>query len=134
MPDPIGSIYYPYFKTGKIPEDANCSYLVEGIGEDHMAHCMDFSIVDDVLPFNDKQAFHICRRLATEEGILAGGSTGANVWGALEVAKSLTRKATIVTIAPDGGIKYLSKIYNDDWMDKHGLLDESDSYRQHARS
>jgi cystathionine beta-synthase/cysteine synthase A len=83
MPDPIGSMYYEYFKTGKIVNDAGCTYQVEGVGEDHLAKAMDFSIVDDMYQFNDLEAFSTARRLAREEGILVGGSSGANVWAAL---------------------------------------------------
>ena len=125
MPDPIGSIYYPYFKTGVIPEDANCNYLLEGIGEDHIAKALDMTVVDEVIQVPDKEAFITCRKLAMEEGILAGGSSGANVWAALEIARKLTKPATIVTVAPDGGVKYLSKIYNDDWMEDNHLIKES---------
>lgn len=122
MPDPIGSIYYHYFKTKTIPEEGNCNYFVEGIGEDHLAKAMDFSVVDEVLQINDRQAFQTSRELAKKEGILAGGSSGANIWAAMEIAKRLGSKATIVTIIPDGGIKYLSKIYDDQWMRKNHLL------------
>lgn len=122
LPDPIGSIYYEYVKTGVIPPEGHCTYFVEGIGEDHIAHAMDFTVVDDSIQFNDHDAFTTARRLAQEEGILAGGSTGANVWGALQIAQNLTEPATIVTIACDAGIKYLSKIYNDAWMKEHSLL------------
>jgi len=122
MPDPIGSIYYAYFKTHTIPHGGNCNYLLEGIGEDHLAKAIDFSLIDDVLPVSDKAAFDIARQLARKEGILAGGSSGANVWGALEIAKSLTKPATIVTIVPDGGVKYLSKLFDDQWMQSNHLL------------
>jgi cystathionine beta-synthase len=122
MPDPIGSIYYDYFKTGKIPQSGSCSYFVEGVGEDHLAKAMDFSVLDDVIPFTDKEAFLTARRLAKEEGILVGGSAGANVWAALKIAETLDRPTTIVTVLPDGGIKYLSKMYNDDWMHSKALL------------
>jgi len=121
-PDPVGSIYYDYFHTGKFVEDKGCTYNVEGIGEDHVCEAIDFSCIDDMYQFNDKQAFDACRRLAREEGILAGGSTGANVWGAIELAKKLTGPAVIVTLAPDSGVKYLSKIYNDEWMKEKGFL------------
>jgi len=123
LPDPVGSVYYDYFKSGKFDEDKGCTYFVEGIGEDHVCEAMDFNLIDDVYQFNDKQAFETVRRLAKEEGILAGGSTGANVWGAIELAKKLKGPAVIVTLAPDSGVKYLSKIYNDEWMKKNGLLD-----------
>ncbi len=120
--DPIGSIYYDYFKTGKIPSDANCNYQIEGIGEDHIAHAMDFSVIDEVVQIKDKDAFIMGRLLAKKEGILAGGSSGANVWGSIELAKTLKKPANIVTILPDGGIKYLSKMYDDDWMKQHHFL------------
>jgi cystathionine beta-synthase len=122
MPDPIGSIYYHYFKTGNVPEGGNCNYFLEGIGEDHLAKAMDFSIVDDIMQVKDNDAFKITRSLAQQEGILAGGSSGANVWACLEIAKHLKQPATIVTVLPDGGIKYLSKIFDDEWMEQHRLL------------
>jgi cystathionine beta-synthase/cysteine synthase A len=122
MPDPVGSIYYSYFKTGIIPDGGTCTYHVEGVGEDHIAQAMDFNIIDDIMNFTDKQAFDICRRLAKEEGILVGGSSGANVWACLEIAKNIDKPTTIVTIFPDGGIKYLSKIYNDEFYYQNNLL------------
>lgn len=122
MPDPIGSIFYPYFKTGKIPHEGNCSYLLEGVGEDHMTKAIDFSVIDEVIPVKDKDAFTIARLLARKEGILAGGSSGANVWGALEIAKRLTEPAVIVAMLPDGGVKYLSKQFDDEWMKTNHLL------------
>jgi cystathionine beta-synthase/cysteine synthase A len=122
MPDPIGSIYYEYFKTKKIPASGSCTYLLEGIGEDHLAKAMDFSILDEVMQVTDKDAFATARLLTQKEGILAGGSSGANLWGALQIAASLKTSATIVTVIPDGGIKYLSKLYNDEWMNAHHLL------------
>lgn len=123
MPDPIGSIYYPYFHTKKIPADAACTYQLEGIGEDHLTGAMDFSLVDDVVQMSDREAFAMARRLAREEGILAGGSSGANVAAALAIAAKVTVPTTIVTILPDSGIKYLSKFYDDDWLTEQNLME-----------
>ncbi len=118
MPDPVGSIYYDYFQTGKIPVGGNCNYNLEGIGEDHIALALDFSVIDDVVKVTDLQAFQTAREMAVKEGILAGGSSGANVWAALQIAEAATKPTTIVTLCPDDGIKYLSKFYNDEWMKK----------------
>lgn len=122
MPDPIGSIYYEYFKTKVVPKEGTCTYNVEGVGEDHLVKAIDFSVIDEVIPFSDKQAFDTTRLLARREGILAGGSSGGNVWAAIEVAKRQTRRTTIVTLLPDAGIKYLSKIFDDNWLKEHNLL------------
>jgi cystathionine beta-synthase len=98
MPDPVGSIFYEYFKTKKVPHGGHCTYLVEGIGEDHLTKAMNFGVVDEMFQVTDKQAFQVARELATKEGILAGGSTGVNVWAAIEVAKRVKGPATIVTM------------------------------------
>jgi len=127
VPDPIGSIFYDYFKTGEMPVGGNCNYQLEGIGEDHLTKAMDFSLIDDIVQVKDADAFYVTRQLATKEGILAGGSSGANVWAAIQIAKQLTTPATIVTIIPDGGVKYLSKIFDDGWMAEHHLLQTEDA-------
>jgi len=121
MPDPYGSIYYDYFKTGEIKTDGGCSYHVEGIGEDHIAKAMDFSLVDEMYQFGDKEIFEVARKLASEEGIFGGGTGGVNVWGALKLASTLKEPATIVTVIPDNGVKYLSKFYNPEWLKEMGL-------------
>lgn len=128
VPDPIGSIFYHYFKTGDIPTEGNCNYELEGIGEDHLTKAMDFSIVDEMVQVKDYDAFKVARKLATEEGLLVGGSSGANVWAAIEIAKKATGPLTIVTVLPDGGVKYLSKIYNDVWMREHRLLEKQKAH------
>jgi cystathionine beta-synthase len=120
MPDPVGSIYYDYFKTGKIKPDGSCSYQVEGVGEDHLAEAMDFSLVDEMYQFTDQVAFSTARKLAHKEGIFGSGTGGANVWAALKHAATLKEPAVIVTMIPDSGVKYLSKFYNNEWMVKNG--------------
>ena len=116
MPDPVGSLYYHYFKTGHMPHDAKCTYQVEGVGEDHLALAMDFSVVDDMYQFTDQNAFDTARKLSRIEGICGGGTGGANVWAALKLAETLDRESVIVTVIPDNGIRYLSKFYDDEWM------------------
>ncbi|KPJ96555.1 MAG: cystathionine beta-synthase [Gammaproteobacteria bacterium SG8_11] len=119
--DPIGSVFYDYFKTGKLP--APHVYKVEGIGEDYLVKAVDFSIIDDMIQVNDKDSFLMTRRLTREEGIFAGGSSGSAVWAAFQVAKELHQPKNIVVILPDSGTRYLSKIFNDDWMKEHGFLE-----------
>lgn len=99
-----------------------CTYYVEGIGEDHVCKAIDFGVVDRMGQFNDAEAFACVRRLAREEGILAGGSSGANLWGALQLASQIKGPARIVTVLPDSGTKYLTKCYNDEWMKEKKLL------------
>jgi cystathionine beta-synthase len=119
--DPIGSVFYDYFRTGKLPEPH--VYKVEGIGEDYLVQAVDFSVIDDMIQVNDKNSFIMARRLTREEGIFAGGSSGSAVWAALQVAKQLEEPKNIVVILPDSGTRYLSKIFNDDWMQEQGFLE-----------
>lgn len=118
--DPIGSIYYDYFKHKKLIESK--VYLVEGIGEDMLCANVDFSVIDDILQVCDKDCFLIARRLLKEEGIFAGGSSGAAVCGALKLAENLDKNKVVVAILPDSGRNYLSKFYNDKWMQEKGFL------------
>lgn len=120
--DPIGSVYHSYFKKGVLPSSEEMPpCLVEGAGEDHLTRSMDFSVIDDIIQFQDQDAFKMAHRLAKAEGMLAGGTSGANVWAAVQIAKQATKPLRIVTILPDNGIKYLSKFYNDAWIKEKGL-------------
>jgi cystathionine beta-synthase len=119
--DPIGSVYYQYHKDKTLIEPH--TYFVEGIGEDMLCPTIDFDVIDKVYQVDDKQSFLMTRDLARKEGILAGGSGGSAVHVALQHAKTLEADKTMVVILPDSGVKYISKIFNDDWMRQKGFLD-----------
>src|SRR5713101_5431821 len=100
--DPEGSVY-----TARDEKDVH-PYLVEGIGKDSWPQTLDSSVVDEWVRVSDRDSFLTARRLAIEEGLLAGGSGGTTVWAALEIAKRFGPEATILTMIPDSGRSYLS--------------------------
>jgi len=120
--DPIGSLYYEYFSTGKLGPAH--TYLIEGIGEDFLPGTMDFSFVDEVVQVTDKEAYNLTRDMLTKEGIFSGSSSGAAVYGAMKYARALSKPEKILVILPDSGNRYLSKVYNDDWMRENSLMEE----------
>ena len=123
--DPIGSIVHDHFYTGKITEAE--SYKTEGIGEDFIPSNYDYSVIDDMVRVSDKEAMLMTRRLVREEGIFVGGSSGSAVAGALRYAseRDLGPEKMVVVLLPDNGSRYLSKIFDDNWMRENQFL-ESD--------
>ncbi len=120
--DPVGSLYYEYVKTGRMTKAF--SYYVEGIGEDFLPSTMNLDILDDCVQVDDLECFMMTRELVRREGIFCGGSCGAAVMGAIKYARSLKEPKRILVLLPDNAQKYLSKIFNDDWMRSNGFLDE----------
>ena len=116
--DPEGSIFYPRFHG---QDEQPHQYKVEGIGEDFMPGTLDMSIIDDVIQVSDTDAFQMARRLAQEEGIMVGGSGGTAVQAALRIAEHLDEHKMIVTLLPDTGRNYLSKLFSDKWMKEQGF-------------
>ncbi len=118
--DPEGSIFAEMFKTGRKPQVQ--PYKMEGIGQDEMPANVDFSVIDEIHSVSDRDAFLRTRQLARAEGIFAGGSSGAVLHVALKCAEKLTENDTVVIIVADSGTRYLSKIYNDNWMRENQFL------------
>jgi len=118
--DPEGSVLQALFKGEKKTE--SFQYRIEGIGEDFLPETTDLSLVDEIVKVTDREAYQMARRLAKEESLLAGSSSGAAVSGALKVAALGTEKDVVVTLLPDRGDRYLTKLYNDEWMREQGFL------------
>ena len=121
--DPFGSLYYDSFKTGTVIKGK--TYVVEGIGEDFFPTTMNMKILDDVVQVNDEECFVVARRLVKMEGLFTGGSGGGCISAALHLAKELGPEDFIVAFLPDTGMRYLSKVYNDEWMRERGYVESA---------
>lgn len=124
--DPVGSIYYEYWKTGKYPEMMK-TYKVEGFGEDHIPGTIDFKYIDEIVQVDDRECFVTTRELTRTEGLFAGGSGGGVVAGAIKWARAHPEAKTILIVLPDSGSRYLSKIFDDDWMRANEFLEDAAS-------
>lgn len=121
--DPIGSIIYETWKrAGDTAELEAETYKVEGIGEDFIPSTLDLGLIDEIVQVDDAESFLWGRRLVREEGIFSGGSSGSALAGALKYAKDLGPDRLVVVLLPDSGARYLSKMFDDDWMREHGLM------------
>ena len=121
--DPVGSIYTEYARTHRKSEGQ--PYKVEGIGGDKIPTSLHFDVIDEWIYVTDKDAMLMARRLAKEEGLFVGGSTGVNIVSALDVARRLDDPhALVVTVLCDTGERYLSKVYNDEWLRENQMLDD----------
>ncbi len=112
--DPPGSVLAHWWRTGELTTSA--PYAVEGVGEEEIAAAWDPSVIDEYHVVADRDSFLMARRLARATGIFGGGSTGMNLFATLAVARGLPPEARVVTLLPDSGRAYLSKVYSEDWM------------------
>jgi cystathionine beta-synthase len=122
--DPVGSILAEMWRTNGAAKSEGVPYKVEGIGQDKIPGTLDMSVVDDFVTVGDKESFAMARRLTREEGLFVGGSSGLIVHVALDLARRVDDPdALVVAVLPDTGERYLSKLYNDEWMRENQLLD-----------
>ena len=120
--DPAGSIFAGYFETGEKGEGA--PYKVEGIGNDKLPSTLWFDFIDEYHTVSDRDAFRMARRLTREEGLFVGGSSGLITHLAVQLAHRLDDPdALVVCVLPDTGERYLSKLYNEEWMVENRLLE-----------
>jgi len=119
LADPIGSIFYKYFHEKEVGTPQK--FLVEGVGKGNIPGVINFDVMDDVIRVTDQEAFQTCYDLARKEGLCVGGSSGMNVAAAVKIANEATEPRVIVTILCDSGLKYLSKIFNQDYCEKNGI-------------
>jgi cystathionine beta-synthase len=120
--DPEGSVFTGYSRTGEVGEGA--PYKVEGIGNDKLPGTLHFEWIDEFRTVDDHSAFHMARRITREEGMFVGGSTGLIVHIAADVAREVDDpEACIVAILCDTGERYLSKVFNDEWLEANGMGD-----------
>lgn len=122
--DTYGSALKAYHETGEIVESEIYSYVTEGIGEDIIPKCVDFSVIDLFEKVTDKDGMLMTRELAKKEGLLVGNSAGCAVQGLLQLKDKLKPEDVVVVIFHDHGTRYVGKIFNDDWMRDRGYLDK----------
>jgi cystathionine beta-synthase len=119
--DPVGSSIRTYFETERLVE--SLPYLIEGVGQERIPKNLNLKYIDEIMNVTDRDAFMTARRLAREEGVLCGGSSGMNVWAANRIAATAPEGSVIVVIICDTGERYLTKHHSDEWLKEKRLLE-----------
>ncbi len=120
LADPMGSGLYSYVKTGDITLEG--SSITEGIGNSRITANMEGVPIDDAIQVSDREAVRVIYQLLRKDGLFMGGSVGINVGAAVALAKQMGPGHTIVTVLCDGGARYQSRLFNQDWLESKGLL------------
>ena len=119
--DPVGSVYRYYWEKGELPPQEEIkSYLIDGVGEDFMPETVWWDFIDEIVQVDDKTAYDACGELASKEGVFCGSSGGMAITAARDVAAGLDEDSLVVSLLPDSGERYLSKM-NPEWLQAHGL-------------
>ncbi len=127
--DPVGSILKSLYETGE-PDEAH-PYLIEGIGEDMKPGNCNFELIDGIISVTDKESLLMTRDLVKKEGLFCGTSSGAAVAGTLRYLNETRNLKRVLTLLPDSGNRYLSKVFDDNWMREKGILPSSSSENAH---
>lgn len=122
--DTYGSVFKKYHETGVFDENEVYSYVTEGIGEDILPENVNFSVIDHFTKVTDKDAAVFCRKLALEEGIFVGMSSGSAIKGLMQMKDQLKPDDVVVVLFHDSGSRYIGKIFNDEWMRERGYLED----------
>jgi cysteine synthase A len=122
LADPPGSSLYEYIRNGVLKATGSGS-ITEGIGIGRVTANMKDAPIDDALHIEDAETVHYVYQLLREEGLFVGSTSGVNVAAAVRVARELGPKHTVVTVVCDDGSKYLSRLYNREWLAQKGLLE-----------
>ena len=119
LADPEGSVLSHFFEKGELTQAG--TWVVEGIGEDFIPGICDMTLVDRAYTISDRESLGTARQLLLKEGLMGGSSTGTLVAAALRYCREQTREKNVVSLVCDTGNRYLSKMYNDDWMKENGF-------------
>lgn len=121
--DPEGSVFWDHIANNVPAADVKVKkgWQTEGVGKDSIPGCYDDSVISGIIRTTDEQNFRTCREVAAKDGLLIGGSAGLNLQAARVLSRSVKDGSVIVTVFPDSGVKYLSKVFNEDWLIKNNM-------------